>query len=442
MSASPLTPQEREVMNALRGARPRRNLHIYAIVGLGVFFLSVAAYKALSRSSEAGARVAERPGPKASAEMPSRAALKELIEKQSGGEAFAKHRPESEPAHEPEVSAYPRALKGPAKASPTPGLFAAQGAWGQVPDKDHWAGAPPLELGAPPYSSPISDRSAGLERKLSEASYMTAKTEVYIQAPSPALGASEAKLAEGEADQAVTLARALSAAAKGSAPASDPLALLANPQQLGRLMSGTGQSAEQRIAQRVREQESFAKMTSPNVKEPVRATRIPDYPFVAEGTMIPAVTVQALASNLPGQIEARVVSDVYDSVGRARVLIPKGSRLIGLYNSNVAVGQERLQVAFTRIVFPSGASIALENSPAADRAGNSGMPGKVDHHFARIFGSALAVGFLTYALERRVAHDAAPGAQTAVNVYGGSASTPGTLSAQALANVTHHILDR
>src|SRR5258706_1511668 len=159
--------------------------------------------------------------------------------------------------------------------------------------------------------------------------------------------------------------------------------------------------------------------------------------------MIPAVITRAVASYLPGQSEARVVSDVFDSVGRGRVLIPKGSRIAGLYNTNVAIGQERLEVAFTRIVLPSGASIALENSAGADLAGNSGMAGEVNNHFARIFGSALAVGMLTYAVERRAARDAAsPSSGTAVNVYGGSGSAPGTVAAQTFANVTNQILDR
>src|SRR5258708_19303313 len=84
MSAPPLTPQERDVAIALSGGRPKRYLHVYAMMGLGALFLGIAGYKALTRS-DSTPRVAERPGPKATAQEPSASALKELIEKQSAG---------------------------------------------------------------------------------------------------------------------------------------------------------------------------------------------------------------------------------------------------------------------------------------------------------------------------------------------------------------------
>ena len=81
MSAPPLTPQEREVADALPSARPKRNLHVFVLVGIGTFFLLMAAYKGITRF-DSDNRVAERSGPKATSQEPSAAALKAMIEKQ------------------------------------------------------------------------------------------------------------------------------------------------------------------------------------------------------------------------------------------------------------------------------------------------------------------------------------------------------------------------
>lgn len=419
MSAPPLTPQEREVADALPSARPKRNLHVFVLVGIGSFFLLMAAYKGITRF-DADNRVAERSGPKATSQEPSAAALKAMIEKQSVGAAA----PKASAAGEPRAAAAP--------GLPPMGIVAPT--------------APPMpvelgrNLGGQPYPLVDGERPPDLERRLAEASYMTAKTDVYVQSAAPSGGLGLPKSGDADTtDLAAAVTRQLQGLAKSPA-GGDALANLLDP-KLARLASR--QSAEDRISARTREQESFASASSRAVKEPIRASEVPQYPFVAEGTLIPAVIVRAVATNLPGQIEARVISDVYDSVGRGRVLIPKGARITGHYNANVAIGQERVQVAFTRIIFPSGASIALENAAAADLAGNAGMPGEVNNHFARIFGSALAIGLLTYGVERRIARDAA--SQTsgnAVNVYSGQGGAPGTVAAQTFANVSSQILDR
>lgn len=436
MSAPPLTPQEREVADALPSARPKRNLHVFVLVGIGTFFLLMAAYKGITRF-DADNRVAERSGPKATSQEPSAAALKAMIEKQSVGAAA----PKASAAGEPRAAAPGLPPMGIVTAVPPDPRGA-----GRATDRGAAPTAPPMpvelgrNLGGPPYPLVDGERPPDLERRLAEASYMTAKTDVYVQSAAPSGGLGLPKSGDADTtDLAAAVTRQLQGLAKSPA-GGDALANLLDP-KLARLASR--QSAEDRISARTREQESFASASSRAVKEPIRASEVPQYPFVAEGTLIPAVIVRAVATNLPGQIEARVISDVYDSVGRGRVLIPKGARITGHYNANVAIGQERVQVAFTRIIFPSGASIALESAAAADLAGNAGMPGEVNNHFARIFGSALAIGLLTYGVERRIARDAA--SQTsgnAVNVYSGQGGAPGTVAAQTFANVSSQILDR
>ena len=108
---------------------------------------------------------------------------------------------------------------------------------------------------------------------------------------------------------------------------------------------------------------------------------------VVQGTLIPAVLETALDSTRPGQVRAVVSRDIAGFDG-SRVLIPRGSRLIGNYEADLADGQSRAFVEWTRLVRPDGVTIALA-SPAADLQGRAGVPGRVNTHFLARFGSAL-----------------------------------------------------
>ena len=67
-----------------------------------------------------------------------------------------------------------------------------------------------------------------------------------------------------------------------------------------------------------------------------------------------------------GQITAQVTENIYDSpTGRAK-LIPQGARLIGIYDSQVAFGQSRVLLVWTRLIMPNGRSIVLERQYGAE----------------------------------------------------------------------------
>jgi type IV secretion system protein VirB10 len=84
---------------------------------------------------------------------------------------------------------------------------------------------------------------------------------------------------------------------------------------------------------------------------------------VLQGTMIEATLENAVDSSLPGQITAIVTRPVW-SFDQAQILIPAGARLFGDYSSDVAIGQGRILVAWTRLVTPDGQSVQMEASPA------------------------------------------------------------------------------
>jgi type IV secretion system protein VirB10 len=63
-----------------------------------------------------------------------------------------------------------------------------------------------------------------------------------------------------------------------------------------------------------------------------------------------------------------VTQNVYDSPTGRILLIPQGARLIGDYDSEISFGQNRVLLAWDRMILPDGRSIALER-PGADAAG-------------------------------------------------------------------------
>ena len=83
----------------------------------------------------------------------------------------------------------------------------------------------------------------------------------------------------------------------------------------------------------------------------VRSAPLSEYEIKA-GWEIPAVLEQSLNSDLPGEIKALVILNVYDTATGRYLLIPQGSRLIGQYDSRVAYGQDGVQVIWNRIIFP------------------------------------------------------------------------------------------
>lgn len=111
---------------------------------------------------------------------------------------------------------------------------------------------------------------------------------------------------------------------------------------------------------------------------------------IRAGWEIPAVLEQSLNSDLPGDLKALITANVYDTATGQYLLIPQGSRLVGRYDSRVAYGQDGVQVAWARIIFPDASSIDLNGMAGLDAHGNSGLRDKVDRHYARIVGfSAL-----------------------------------------------------
>lgn len=113
------------------------------------------------------------------------------------------------------------------------------------------------------------------------------------------------------------------------------------------------------------------------------------------GTILPALLITGLNSDLPGQLVAQVSRDVRDTLSGDHVLVPAGSRLIGTYDSHVAFGQRRALVAWSSIQLPDGSTVPLGNMPGADPTGLSGFADRVDNHYWRTFAGATLLSVIS-----------------------------------------------
>jgi type IV secretory pathway VirB10-like protein len=105
---------------------------------------------------------------------------------------------------------------------------------------------------------------------------------------------------------------------------------------------------------------------------------------VQAGAVIPAALITGIRSDLPGEVTAQVTENVYDSPSGRFLLIPQGSKLVGVYDSQISFGQDRVLLVWTRLIMPNGRSIVLERQPGADTQGFTGLEDEVDHHWGRL----------------------------------------------------------
>jgi type IV secretion system protein VirB10 len=161
------------------------------------------------------------------------------------------------------------------------------------------------------------------------------------------------------------------------------------------------------------ENEAFGQRVGSASTETASATRMANPALtVTQGTLIPAILETAIDSDLPGYARALVSSDIRGFDG-SRILIPRGSRLIGQYKSGLQSGQTRVYVLWQRLIRPDGASVMLA-SPAIEFSGRSGLSGKVNSHFFKRYSSAILLSVLSGA-------GAVAGSGTSVVISSGSA---------------------
>ncbi|HEX3995100.1 MAG TPA: TrbI/VirB10 family protein [Acetobacteraceae bacterium] len=116
--------------------------------------------------------------------------------------------------------------------------------------------------------------------------------------------------------------------------------------------------------------------------------------WLPEGTVMEAVLTNRLDGDAVGPVNCMITTDVY-LPGTRLVLIPQGARVLGEASKVSSIGEQRLAVAFHRILVPGLKEYAIpldEEPPALAQAGEVGLHDKVNNHYFSIFGASLAVG--------------------------------------------------
>lgn len=156
---------------------------------------------------------------------------------------------------------------------------------------------------------------------------------------------------------------------------------------------GAGGGAETAVGPELGSSEEFVRLGA-RAAEVEQATVIANPSrTVIQGTVIQAVLETAIDSSLPGAIRAVVSEDVHSYDG-TRVLIPRGSKLIGRYNAELETAQSRVLVAWDRIVTPDNQSVEI-SAYGGDELGRSGVTGAIDRRLGTRFGSAALVSLIS-----------------------------------------------
>lgn len=112
---------------------------------------------------------------------------------------------------------------------------------------------------------------------------------------------------------------------------------------------------------------------------------------IKAGTLIPISLLTAISSEIPGYIVAQVRETVRDTRTGAFVLIPQGTKCLGTY-TEATNGQTRASIVWTRLIYPDGSSLNLEEAPGVDTKGNTGVKDRVNNHYLRTYLSHIILG--------------------------------------------------
>ena len=119
----------------------------------------------------------------------------------------------------------------------------------------------------------------------------------------------------------------------------------------------------------------------------------PGFERIYEGSFLEAVLVTQLSGDFPGPVLAAVSVPFY-SADRQRILVPRGSRVIGTASAVTAQDQSRLVVGFHRLLFPDGRWVALDFH-GLNQVGEGALKDQVNRHYLSLFAAVGAVGVIS-----------------------------------------------
>lgn len=171
----------------------------------------------------------------------------------------------------------------------------------------------------------------------------------------------------------------------------------------------------------------------------IKPARLPRR-VVQQGVPIRATLLSRIDTRIEGQIVAVVTRDVRETRTSGAVLIPKGSRLVGTYETDVQPGVDRVPVRFNRLMLPDGRVVVLGDMPAAMPDGAMGVDGRYRSNFWRAVGPSFVVAAIGQWVDRRFPPRAA--AQAATGAEGGYVVQSPSVVQQVMPQVNQAVLQR
>jgi len=113
--------------------------------------------------------------------------------------------------------------------------------------------------------------------------------------------------------------------------------------------------------------------------------------LLARGTYIRCVLETRIVTDIPG-FTACVVTEATYSINGRSLLLPKGSKISGRYDTEA--NGPRVAVVWDRITTPDGVDVSMA-SPGVDNLGGAGQPGDYDAHWASRVSSALMISMIS-----------------------------------------------
>ena len=130
------------------------------------------------------------------------------------------------------------------------------------------------------------------------------------------------------------------------------------------------------------------------VQASIRTSDVGDRLLLLEGSVIDAALETRIHTGRPGPVRARVIRPVRDSKHLEDVLIPAGTRLIGVMEGAFDGQEPRALIVWNRMIFPNGETRDLPGLPALDQNGEGGLQDQVNYHRIQRFGSAAMLALL------------------------------------------------
>lgn len=142
--------------------------------------------------------------------------------------------------------------------------------------------------------------------------------------------------------------------------------------------------------------------------------------LMLRGTYIRCVLETHIVTDVPGFTSCSVTEPIYSVNGR-HLLLPKGSRVLGKYDTEP--NGTRVAVIWDRVVTPNGIDVTMA-SPGVDNLGGAGHPGHLDEHWVRRISSAMLISLFADAFKYGAAKNGPPSTTLANGPFGASTQSP------------------